>query len=190
MIDSREVTKVFTDIKEKGILRDYIEINTRNYIEKIHFEEVDIESNQFNDYIEQFEYYRKAKGYTQEQIGQVIGFSGREYWKCENRIRKIKDIGKINKIAEFLGIREIANMPQKQNRISNEDIKEYLVANNINNTQFSKLIGISRRSIIDWFNQDVKISDENYAKVEKFIKDNENKKHNSNVVSEEDMEEF
>ena len=59
--------------------------------------------------------------------------------------------------------------------------------NHINNTQFSQAIGVSRRTVIDWFNKNVYISDKNYTKIEKFIKDNEMKKHNIEI---EEMEEF
>ena len=50
------------------------------------------------DYIDQFIYYRKLRGYTQKQVGQVIGISGKSYSKYEKRIHKFKDKEKIEKI--------------------------------------------------------------------------------------------
>ena len=80
LVDSESISKLFTDIKKKDMLIDPIEINT-------------------NDYIDQFIYYRILQGYTQEQVGQVIGISGKSYWKYEKRVHELKDINKIKKIA-------------------------------------------------------------------------------------------
>lgn len=187
LVDSASISKIFTDIKKKDMLIEPIEINTNDYIQKSNFERKNIVQGKFNDYIDQFIYYRILQGYTQEQVGQVIGVSGKSYWKYEKRVHELKDINKIKKIADFLGIQEIIKMPQEKHRINNTEIKSYLMENHINNTQFSQAIGVSRRTVIDWFNKNVYISDKNYTKIEKFIKDNEMKKHNIEI---EEMEEF
>ena len=54
----------------------------------------------------QFIYYRNLRGYTLDEVGQAIGVSGKYYWKYENRVHKLTNIDKIQKIAEFLGIQE------------------------------------------------------------------------------------
>ena len=96
-IDTENLTKMFTDIKNRGILKEPLKLELKNYFSD------NLNSN-FKDYIDQFIYYRKINGYTQEKVGQVLGVSGKEYYKKEKRIRKLTDIDTIEKIANFLKI--------------------------------------------------------------------------------------
>lgn len=60
-IDTRNLTRVFEDIKDKGILKDSLKLELKNYSS--------YNSNfNFKDYIDQFIYYRKMNGYTQEEV--------------------------------------------------------------------------------------------------------------------------
>ena len=71
-IDTGNLTNVFTDIKEKGILNEPLKLELKTY------SSYNLNSN-FKDYIDQFIYYRKINGYTQEEVGQVLGMTGKEY---------------------------------------------------------------------------------------------------------------
>ena len=182
MVDSEIISQMFTNIKNKGILNKPIEVKLTN--EK----NIDlglIELIEFKDYIEQFIYYRKLRGYTQSQVGQVIGVSGKTYYKYEKRIHKLNDINKIKKIADFLEIEEI-KLPEIKNKITNKELKEYLEENNITNSELSRKTKISRRSIIDWFNKETKISDESYKKINDFILNFEREKAGKKQLEEEE----
>lgn len=170
-IDTRNLTKVFTDLKDKGLLKEPLKLELKNY------SSYNLNSN-FKDYIDQFIYYRKINGYTQEEVGQVLGMSGKEYYKIEKRIRKLTNIDEIKKVARFLNINnselrinlnELKNRKNRKDLSYNIKLKEYLIKNNISNSELSRRIGISRRSIIDWFNKGSVISDESVSKIEKFI---------------------
>ena len=190
MVDSKIISKIFKKIKKKGILKEPIEIKIEKKDMQL-FNSLYNEGNpkiQFNDFIDQFIYYRKLRGYTQEQVGQVIGISGKSYYKYEKRIHQLKDINKINKIAEFLNVGEV-KMPTVRKRIDNHKLKEYLIDNNINNSEFSRLIGVSRRSILDWFNKGTGISEDSCKKIEDFIKVFEANKSKQEEI-EDEMEEY
>ena len=84
----------------------------------------------------------------------------------------------IEKIANFLEIKEELKMLNIKERINNQQLKEYLKNKNISNTEFSRLLGVSRRSVVDWFNKNVEISEKNCKKVKKFIDNFEKDKNN------------
>ena len=184
-IDTKNLTKVFTAIKEKGILAEPLKLKISDY------SSYNLNCN-FKDYIDQFVYYRKINGYTQEEVGQVLGMSGREYYKIEKRIRKLTNIDEIEKVANFLKIDNnelIINLSELSNRKDlsfNIKLKEYLVKHNISNSELSRRIGISRRSIIDWFNKGSIISDKSIIKIENFIKNFEQ----NNITIKDEEEEF
>lgn len=73
MIDSEEISKIFKNIEDVEI----------------------------NDFIDQFIYYRNLRGYTLDEVGQAIGVSGKYYWKYENRVHKLTNIDRIQKIASI-----------------------------------------------------------------------------------------
>lgn len=102
MIESEEISKIFKKIIGKGIQTEQIIINVPKDIVKSKL----IKNIEINDFIDQFIYYRNLRGYTLDEVGQVIGVSGKYYWKYENRVHKLTNIDKIQKIAEFLGIQE------------------------------------------------------------------------------------
>ncbi len=91
---------MFKKIKQKDILKEPIKVN----IEKNN--KTELSKIEINDYIDQFIYYRKLRGYTQDDVGKVIGVSGKYYYKYENRIHQLNDFNKIRKIADFLEIQE------------------------------------------------------------------------------------
>lgn len=95
IIDGQAVAKVFEKIKNKGILDKPIEMNLKT--DKTQ----NLSKMQVNDYIDQFVYYRNLRGYFQEEIGRVIGVSGKYYYKYESRTCKLEDLEKIKKIADF-----------------------------------------------------------------------------------------
>ena len=159
LIDGEEVSQLFENFKQKGIVEETIEINLPNYIAKM----------KSKDYIDQFIYYRKLRGYTQKQVGQVIGISGKSYSKYEKRIHKFKEKEKIEVIANFLGIDEELKMLPVNDKIDKQELKKLLIENDITNTEFSNQIGVSRRSIVDWFNKGVEISEDSWIKIRKFI---------------------
>lgn len=173
VIDSKEISKLFKKFKEKGILKEPIEINLEKHRSKI----------KIKDYIDQFIYYRKLKGYTQEQVGQVIGISGKGYSKYERRTYKLKDNDKINAIAKFLGIDEELKMVPIDEKIDKQQLRNFLIKNDITNTELAKQIGVSRRSIVDWLNKDVEISENSWTKIKEFMRNFE-----KNRIEEEEME--
>lgn len=187
MINSKEISKLFKGFKRQGILKEPIEINLEKYNPKIKPKNYK-NSKECKDYIDQFIYYRKLRGYTQEQVGQVIGISGKGYSKYENRIYELKDKDKINSIAKFLEIDEKLKRLPMYRKIDKQKMKDFLIRNDITNTEFSKKIGTSRRSIVNWFNKETKISDENYKKINDFILNfKENKKCEEQIEDEEEL---
>lgn len=184
MIDSKIISQMFTNIKEKGVLNNPIEIKLNRSNLNYRTDTIDINSQEFKDHIEQFIYYRKLRGYTQSQVGQVIGVLGKTYYKYEKRINKLNDINKIKKIADFLKISEF-KLIETKNNINNKELKKYLNDNNITNSELSRKTKISRRSIIDWFNKGTKISDDSYKKLNNFIADLERSKTYKNQIEDE-----
>lgn len=68
IVNCEEVSKILKKIISKGIKVDLLNIkipkvNPRN-----------IENIKINDFIDQFIYYRNLRGYTLEQVGQVIDY--------------------------------------------------------------------------------------------------------------------
>jgi len=55
-------------------------------------------------------------------------------------------------------------------KINRQELKKFLIENHITNTEFSNQIGVSRRSIVDWFNKDVEISEDSWIKIKEFIR--------------------
>lgn len=172
-VETKTISKIFKNIKEKGILDKNIDIEVTKEARRM-LADKPIE---LKDYIDQFIYYRKLRGYTQEQVGQVIGVKGKTYCKYEKRLLRLNDIDKINKVAAFLKIEESLKIPNTIQVIENKELKKYLIENNINNTEFSRLINVSRRSVVDWFNKNKKISEDNYKTIQKFISDLELQKN-------------
>lgn len=64
-------------------------------------------------------------------------------------------------------------------------LQEYINLNTHIN-KFSKKIGVSRRSIVDWFNKETKISDESYKKINDFILNFEKNKIYENQIEDEE----
>ena len=83
MIETEIISRMFTNIKDKGILNEPIKVNLEKEVKLINEKDINIEPIEFKDYIDQFIYYRKLRGYTQNQVGQVIGVSGKTYYKYE-----------------------------------------------------------------------------------------------------------
>ncbi len=102
MIDSEEISKIFKKIIEKGIRLNPIVIDVLRDIVRSRL----VKDMEINDFIDQFIYYRNLRGYTLDEVGQAIGVSGKYYWKYENRVHKLTNVERIQKIAEFLEIRE------------------------------------------------------------------------------------
>lgn len=102
MIDSEEISKIFKKIIGKGIRLNPIVINVPRDIVRSRL----IKGIKINDFIDQFIYYRNLRDYTLDEVGQAIAVSGRYYWKYENRVHKLTNINRIQKIAEFLEIKE------------------------------------------------------------------------------------
>jgi DNA-binding XRE family transcriptional regulator len=176
MVDGNEVSKLFRKFKKKGILEQAIEMHMTEY--KVY----SVPQMEINDYIDQFIYYRKLRGYTQEQVGQVIGISGKQYYKYEKRMHQFKDQEKIKAIANFLEIEEELKMLPSNHQVDNQQLKNFLIENDITNTEFSKQIGISRRSIVDWFNKNVEISEDSWTKIKEFMRNLENKRIKEQVM--------
>ena len=114
MVDSNEVSKLFKIFKKKGILEQPIEMHMTEY--KVY----SVPQMEINDYIDQFIYYRKIRGYTQEQVGQVVGISGKQYYKYEKRMYQFKDQEKIKAIAKFLDIEKELKMIPIDDHIDNQ----------------------------------------------------------------------
>lgn len=106
MVDSDVVSRMFRDFIERGIVESQVGINVVDYRKGL--EQIEI-----NDYIDQFIYYRKLRGYSLDQAGHAIGVSGKYYWKYEKRIHRLTNIDRIMKIADFLKIEEdLKNLPR------------------------------------------------------------------------------
>lgn len=102
MIDSEEISKIFRNLIKRGVVKTKIEIKVPKEMAK----SKTIKNMEIKDFIDQFIYYRNLRGYTLDEVGQAIGVSGKYYWKYENRVHKLTDIDRINKIAIFLEIQE------------------------------------------------------------------------------------
>ena len=176
-IDCEEISKIFKKIINKGIKTDLLDMRIpRNDSKKVI-------NMKINDFIDQFVYYRNLRGYTLKEVGQVIGVSEKYYNKYERRVHKLTDKDKIYKIAKFLKIEEKLLIPEEDEecKIDKKELKKYLVDNKITNSELSRLTGISRRSIVDWFNTKTEISNESGKKIKTFILKFEENKKNSRV---------
>lgn len=164
IVNCEEVSKILKKITSKGIKVDLLNIKIPKVNQK------NIENIKINDFIDQFIYYRNLRGYTLEQVGQVIGVSGKYYNKYERRVHKLNDLEKIYKIANFLKIEEELLIPKERTtKINKNKLKEFLSENKISNSEFSRVSGISRRSIVDWFNTETEISEESSRKIKACI---------------------
>ena len=175
MVDSEVISKVFKKLIDKGIQAETIDIKVPKDIVRTEL----LRNMEINDYIDQFIYYRNLRGYTLDEVGQAIGVSGKYYWKYEKRLHKLTDMDRIQKIAEFLEIKEeliLHDIENKNYKIDKKELKEYLKENKITNSEFSRLIGISRRTIVDWFNTDTEISTNSCQKIQEFLSNFENRK--------------
>ncbi len=99
---------------------------------------------------------------------------------------RIKDKNKIDAIAKLLEIDEELKMLPIYTKIDKQQLRNFLTKNNISNTEFSKKIGASRRSIVDWFNKETKISDESYKKINDCILNFEKNKIYENQIEDEE----
>lgn len=121
MVDGEEISKLFRKFKKKGILEQPIEMHMNEY------KAYSVPQMEIRDYIDQFIYYRKIRGYTQEQVGQVIGVSGKQYYKYEKRMHQFKDQEKIKAIAKFLDIEEELKILPANKSIDNQQLKKLLM---------------------------------------------------------------
>lgn len=194
------------DTKEKRILSDDETVayllskikQTDSFDEKINMKiethrkrKEAIENDRIN-FAEQMVYFRRLHGYTQKEVAKAIGISESTYSNYEENKTELTNTKVINKILKFL---EFTEEPKVSDYVkflmSNPEkmLEKYLKENKISKNKFSKLSGISRRAMLDWFNHTKGISKESYEKIEKFITDFEkSKEHKREIEEEEEME--
>lgn len=175
LLDRDMVTGVFRQIKNNKIIENPIKL-------KIDRCPNIMQEQEKKDFIEQMIYYRKLRGYTQKQVGQAIKVTEDTYRDYEKRNIDLKDIDKIKKIIKFLKFEEepqfseyvkfLMSSPEKK-------LQRYLNKNNISKNRFSRISGVNRRTMIDWFNGNKSISEESYKKIKKAIIKIENDKSNN-----------
>ena len=68
-------------------------------------------------------------------------------------------------------------------KIDKQQLRNFLIKNDIANTELAEQIGVSRRSIVDWLNKDVEISENSWTKIKEFMRNFE-----KNRIEEEEME--
>lgn len=194
------------DTKEKRILSDDETVayllskikQTDSFDEKINMKiethrkrKEAIENDRIN-FAEQMIYFRRLHGYTQKEVAKAVGISESTYSNYEENKTELTNTKVINKILKFLKFTEepkvsdyvkfLMSNPEKM-------LEKYLKENKISKNKFSKLSGISRRAMLDWFNHTKGISKESYEKIEKFITDFEkSKEHKRAIEEEEEME--
>jgi len=175
ILDRDMVTGFFKQIKNNKIIANPIKL-------KIDRCPIVMQEQEKKDFIEQMIYYRKLRGYTQKQVGQAIKVTEDTYRDYEKRNIDLKDIDKIKKIIKFLKFEEepqfseyvkfLMSSPEKK-------LQKYLNKNNISKNRFSRISGVNRRTMIDWFNGNKSISEESYKKIKKAIIKIENDKSNN-----------
>lgn len=175
LLDRDMVTGFFRQIKNNKIITNPIKL-------KIDRCPNIMQEQEKKDFIEQMIYYRKLRGYTQKQVGQAIKVTEDTYRDYEKRNIDLKDIDKIKKIIKFLKFEEepqfseyvkfLMSSPEKK-------LQKYLNKNNISKNRFSRISGVNRRTMIDWFNGNKSISEESYKKIKKAIIKIENDKSNN-----------
>lgn len=163
LLDRDIVTGFFRQIKNNKIIANPIKL-------KIDRCPNIMQEQEKKDFIEQMIYYRKLRGYTQKQVGQAIKVTEDTYRDYEKRNIDLKDIDKIKKIIKFLKFEEepqfseyvkfLMSSPEKK-------LQRYLNKNNISKNRFSRISGVNRRTMIDWFNGNKSISEESYKKIKK-----------------------
>lgn len=194
------------DTKEKRILSDDESVayllskikKSSSFDEKInmkietHRKPKEVIENDRTNFAEQMIYFRRLHGYTQKEVAKAIGISESTYGNYEENKTELTNIKTINKILKFL---EFTEEPKVSDYVkflmSNPEkmLEEYLKENKISKNKFSKLSGISRRAMLDWFNHTKGISKESYEKIDKFITDFEkSKEHKRAIEEEEEME--
>ena len=185
-IDETKLAKVFSKVKQKENINENIKLKVKKSNRKMTSYQGDYQPNDFAD---QLIYYRKLRGYTQKQIGQVIGISESTYQRYEAKECEMEDVKRINKLAEFLEFEEQPIMSDYTKFMSSnpeKKLQQYLKKNKISKNKFSELSGISRRAMLDWFNGKKSISKESYEKIVEFIKNYEKNKEKQKQIEEDE----
>lgn len=175
---------VFDKIINDKISNRDINIEVDRYKREKHKVEVEMERKDFAD---QILYYRKKLGLTQKEVGKVIGVTESSYSDYERKITEIRDPKKINKIIKFLQFEEepiLSDYVRFSMSNPEKQLERFLIKNRITYTEFGSRIGITERTIRDWFNGKKTISKESFEKIEKFVKEF-NAENNINEEEEE-----
>ncbi len=184
-IDSRIISRIFKHIKNKGILAETIKINMDPLKE--------IKQKPKKDFIDQITLYRDLRGYTKKQLAEELGISPQKMSNYEMRRVEMKNPKIIQGIINILNI-ENPNLTKYQRFLlenPNEKIKDYILENNEDLREISKILSIEPKTIMNWIlHDDVIISEESYNK----MKRNYNKifhqgKHNYLEEDEEEEQE-
>ena len=122
MIDETKLAKVFSKVKQKENINENIKLKVKKSNRKV---QAYPRNYKPNDFINQLIYYRKLKGYTQKQIGQVIGISESTYQRYEARECDMEDVKRINKLAKFLEFEEQPIISDYTKFMSSDPEKNY-----------------------------------------------------------------
>lgn len=161
-IDSRIISRIFKHIKNKGILAETIKINMDPLKE--------IKQKPKKDFIDQITLYRDLRGYTKKQLAEELGISPQKMSNYEMRRVEMKNPKIIQGIINILNI-ENPNLTKYQRFLlenPNEKIKDYILENNEDLREISKILSIEPKTIMNWIlNDDVIISEESYNKMKR-----------------------
>ncbi len=161
-IDSRIISRIFKHIKNKGILAETIKINMDPLKE--------IKQKPKKDFIDQITLYRDLRGYTKKQLAEELGISPQKMSNYEMRRVEMKNPKIIQGIINILNI-ENPNLTKYQRFLlenPNEKIKDYILENNEDLREISKILSIEPKTIMNWIlHDDVIISEESYNKMKR-----------------------
>ena len=161
-IDSRIISRIFKHIKNKGILAETIKINMDPLKE--------IKQKPKKDFIDQITLYRDLRGYTKKQLAEELGISPQKMSNYEMRRVEMKNPKIIQGIINILNI-ENPNLKKYQRFLlenPNEKIKDYILENNEDLREISKILSIEPKTIMNWIlHDDVIISEESYNKMKR-----------------------
>lgn len=184
-IDSRIISKIFKNIKSKGILAETIKINI-DPLKKI-------KTKEKKDLVDQIILARHEKGYSVRELGEKINISQKRLTSYELRLAELKDPKVIKGCIKVLDIKEPQLTDYQRFLLDNpnQKIKQYILDNNIKLEQMEKLLNIKAKTILNWISHDdVLISEESYNKMKRnYNKIFHQEKHNYLEEDEEEEQE-
>ena len=140
-----DISKLFKTMKENTCIDTNVMVNANDMLELNR-----------DDFIDVISYYRRLKGISQCEFSQMLGLNEDSYGQYERGIIKLTNIEMIEKMVKTLDIEDNIELPDyisflKEN--PKEQIKDYMLRNNLGYKQFAQKSQIPEGTIRGWFDR-------------------------------------